>query len=227
MPLLGSAALAMWWTIAPEHRAEFGDWHSHEHFPERLGIPGFQRASRWRSRDSAGDFFVMYELESYDVLTSPAYLERLNAPTPWSTKMMPHHRSMVRSQCRVAASFGGGIGGSIATMRISPAAGRGEDLHRAVTAALRELPVRPGLTGAHLLVTDTPKTTAPTREQVIRGHDRTADWIVVVAGYDAAAVTHAASTAIGTEHERVAMGARSGAETAVFHLDLAMTRPDL
>ena len=47
MPFLGSAAIAMWWDIAPAQRKEFEDWHSHEHFPERLSIPGFLRASRW------------------------------------------------------------------------------------------------------------------------------------------------------------------------------------
>jgi hypothetical protein len=32
MALLGSAAIAMWWHIAPAQRIEFEDWHSHEHF---------------------------------------------------------------------------------------------------------------------------------------------------------------------------------------------------
>ncbi|WP_027572002.1 hypothetical protein [Bradyrhizobium sp. WSM1743] len=52
---------------------------------------------------------MLYELERYEVLTSKGYLDRLNAPTPWSTKMMPHHLGMVRSQCRIVASFGGGV----------------------------------------------------------------------------------------------------------------------
>ena len=46
MSLLGKAAVAMWWNIRPEQRSEFGDWHSHEHFPERMSIPGFRRGSR-------------------------------------------------------------------------------------------------------------------------------------------------------------------------------------
>ena len=106
MSLLGKAAVAMWWSIRPEQRAEFGDWHSHEHFPERMSIPGFRRGSRWTSTTDAEGFFVLYELEQYEVLTSKGYLDRLNAPTPWSSKMMPHHLDMVRSQCRIVASFG-------------------------------------------------------------------------------------------------------------------------
>ena len=46
MPLLGQAALAMWWDMAPSARSDFEDWHAHEHFPERLGIPGFHRGTR-------------------------------------------------------------------------------------------------------------------------------------------------------------------------------------
>ena len=88
MPLLGKAAVAMWWDMAAVHRAEFEDWHSHEHFPERLRIPGFRRGSRWASATGGDGFFTLYELQSYDTLTSPAYFARLNDPTPWSLKMM-------------------------------------------------------------------------------------------------------------------------------------------
>src|ERR1700742_532201 len=191
MSLLGKAAVAMWWNIRADKRAEFGDWHSHEHFPERLSIPGFRRGSRWTSALDAEGFFILYELEQYETLTSKGYLDRLNAPSPWSQKMMPHHLNMVRSQCRVAASFGGGIAATLATVRLSPQAGREANLKEMLTETLRAWADKPGLTGAHLLVTDTPKTSAPTTEQQIRGFDGTADWIVLLSGYDAEAVQHA------------------------------------
>ncbi len=74
MSLLGSAALAMWWDMAPEMKSEFEHWHSHEHFPERLAVPGFRRASRWTSADGGEGIFVMYELSSHAILSSPAYV---------------------------------------------------------------------------------------------------------------------------------------------------------
>ena len=120
MALLGEAALAMWWDMAPDMRAEFEHWHSHEHFPERLALPGFLRATRWAAADGCEGFFILYELQEHAALSSPQYLARLNAPTPWSTRLMPHHRNMVRSQCRVIASHGGGIGGAMLTLRLSP-----------------------------------------------------------------------------------------------------------
>ena len=55
MALLGKAALAMWWDMAADMRKDFEDWHAHEHFPERLGIPGFRRASRWSAAERAPD----------------------------------------------------------------------------------------------------------------------------------------------------------------------------
>ena len=69
MSLLGKAAVAMWWKVSAEQRSEFGDWHSHEHFPERMSIPGFRRGSRWTSTLEAEGFFVLYELEQHETLT--------------------------------------------------------------------------------------------------------------------------------------------------------------
>lgn len=188
MPLLGQAALAMWWDIAHAIRTEFEDWHSHEHFPERLAIPGFLRGSRWASATGTERFFVMYELEAYETLTSPGYVERLNNPTPWSTKLFPHHRNMVRSQCRVLETYGSGIGGFLLTVRFSPSAAQAEGTQTALRSVLQLLPGRPGTTGGHLLRTETPPL-AQTAEQKIRGGgDAVADWIVLVSGYDAAAL---------------------------------------
>jgi hypothetical protein len=173
--MLGKAAVAMWWNVAPEVRAEWEEWHTYEHFPERLAIPGFLRGSRWVSEHS---YFVLYEVAEIETLTTGPYLERLNNPTPWSRKMMPHHRDMVRSLCLVRASHGQGLPQAMATLRFSP----GNDLP--------QLPARKGVTGAHLLQSQ--PMPGPTTEQKIRGGDATADWVLLVGGYDADAVRGAA-----------------------------------
>jgi hypothetical protein len=184
MAMLGKAALAMWWNIAPGVRAEFEHWHSHEHFPERLAIPGFLRAARWADAQGGEGFFVCYELAEPATLASPAYLARLNAPTPWSTRLMPHHRDMVRTQCEVVASRGGAVGRHALTLRLSAQAGREVDLERMLVELCGDLPTRPGLTGAHLL-RNRPPAIAPTTEQKIRGlADRGADQVFLVCGYD-------------------------------------------
>jgi hypothetical protein len=226
MSLLGKAVVAMWWNVRPEQRVEFGDWHSHEHFPERMGIPGFRRGSRWTSILDADGFFVLYELETYETLTSAAYLDRLNHPTPWSTKMMPHHLDMVRSQCRVAASFGGGIATALATIRLAPRSGEEERLKAALIDAIEDVPVTPGLTGAHLLVTDTPQTSRPTTEQRIRGADAVADWIVLLSGYEGEAVEEAVAAKLSAA-ELHRLGAQQKLIAGRYRLGYTMTPLDL
>jgi len=216
MSLLGNAALAMWWDVAPDVRAEFEHWHSHEHFPERMAIPGFCRASRWRSANDGSGVFVMYELENYEVLSSPAYLARLNAPTPWSTKMMPHHRNMVRTQCRVLHTRGSAVAWHALTVRLSPAAGAEESLRRALEPLIDQLATRAGLTGAHLLKHERPAITTTT-EQRIRGHDQEADWVLVVPGYDAAALEAVAASALEPQ-SLAGIGAAPGAVSGLYRL---------
>jgi hypothetical protein len=185
MALTGKAAVAMWWHIAPEQRAEFLDWHTHEHFPERLHIAGFQRGTRWASEDDGTGFFVMYELSDREVLAGPAYLARLNNPTPWSVKMMPHHTGMVRCLCAVTASAGAGVGRYMLTLRMSPAAQRTQQLRAYLEERVATLPTQRGVTGAHLLERADVGQVAQTQEQRIRGQDGTADWVFLVCGYDA------------------------------------------
>ena len=186
----------MWWDMPAGMRSEFEDWHSHEHFPERLAIPGFRRASRWASASGGDGFFVMYELADYDVLSSAQYLARLNAPTPWSTKMMPHHRNMVRCQCRVLESRGGGVARHVLTMRMSPEnAGEG-DLRTALRSLIATLPARPGFTGAHLLKHEAPAIAQTTEQKIRGGADRMADWIFVACGHDVAALEALANTGL-------------------------------
>jgi hypothetical protein len=178
--MLGNAAVAMWWDVAPEVRAEWEEWHTAEHMPERLAIPGFLRGTRWVALSGAPSYFVLYEVKELATLTGGAYLERLNHPTPWSLKMMPHHRNMVRSLCEVRASWGGGLPAVLGTIRFS---------------AATDLPVLPrghGLSGAHLLISVPMAGVPQTAEQKIRGGDASADRVLLVGGYDQEAVATSA-----------------------------------
>lgn len=182
MALLGKAAVAAWWTVEAAAREEFREWHSKEHLPERMGIAGFLRGSRWEADDGSGAHLVLYELADYGVLTSDGYRASLNDPTPWSRKMMPLHRGIVRSQCRIVASHGAGVATFIVMLTLSPRDGEADRMRATLGAMLADLPRRAGITAAHLLVTDTPQ--APqTTEQKIRGGDAVADWIVLVSGH--------------------------------------------
>src|SRR5512143_2763302 len=102
MGMIGSAAMLLWFDIVPEHIAEHDEWHTREHFPERVGIPGFLRAQRWVAQGATTPrYFVSYEVRDVGTLTSAPYQARLDHPTDWTRRMMPHFRGMVRGFCRL------------------------------------------------------------------------------------------------------------------------------
>lgn len=223
MALLGQAVLAMWWDVAPASREELEHWHAHEHFPERLALPGFRRASRWTAVDGGEGFFVMYELDDHAVLASAPYVERLNAPSPWSTRMMPLHRGMVRTQCKVLLSRGAVTARHALTIRLSPQ--DGDALLRALGELAPAVVQRPGLVGLHLLRHEAPAL-AVTTEQQIRGHaDRAADWILIACGYDLAALRKLDAAELG-ESALQAIGAAAGSVRGRYGLAYAATPPD-
>lgn len=173
--------------VAPDAIVEHDEWHTHEHLPERLSIPGFVRGTRWIARDGAPRYFVMYEVEHLATLTSEAYLERLDFPSPWTSRMMSHYRGMRRGFCTVSGSFGDGLGHAGGLVRFRPAAGAEVSLRRwLLDGVLPDVPSRPGIGSAHLF--EGASTPPMTNEQRIRGADAGVDWALFVTGYDADAV---------------------------------------
>jgi hypothetical protein len=225
MALLGNAAVAMWWDILPAQRDEFQEWHSREHFPERMGIDGFLRGSRWAHVDGGTGFFVMYELASYETLTSPGYLQSLNNPSPWSAKMMPHHLHMVRSQCKLLSSFGAGLGQAVLTIRLSPADGQAAPLLARLERLLAHQAESRGIVGAHLLQTRTPEV-AMTQEQKIRGGDATADWIVLLSSYETEVLRLALTNELSPQRLQAA-GALAAMKHDIYALSYSLGRHDL
>lgn len=226
MPMQGKAAIAMWWHIAPSLRAEFENWHSHEHFPERMGIPGFRRGSRWVSIDGIDGFFVMYELDCYDTLTSESYVQRLNNPTPWSTQMMPQHLDMVRSQCLCVHSSGGGIGQYALTVRFSPANDRDTEVSVYLAAVAESFAKSPGGVAFHVLRTATPKISATKEQQIRGGKDAVADWVVIAIGYDLNALQNLQCDALSTPMMTL-RGMDAGALFNTYQLAYALAESDL
>jgi hypothetical protein len=182
MPLLGQAAMLLSFDIAEEAIAEHDDWHTQEHMPERLSIPGFVRGTRWVATQGKPRYFVVYEVRDLAVLSSAPYLERLNQPTPWTSKMMPFYRGMRRGFCALSGSFGFGTGHAGLVLRFSPAAGAEESLRAwLLRDALPRLPSLPGIGSAHLF--EAAAKPQMTNEQRIRGTDGGVDWALLVTGY--------------------------------------------
>ncbi|HMS07779.1 MAG TPA: hypothetical protein PKD73_18745 [Burkholderiaceae bacterium] len=188
MPLQGSAAMLLSFDVDAEVVQEHDRWHTHEHLPERLSIPGFCQGTRWVALGDGPRYMVLYEVESLATLGSQAYLDRLNQPTPWTTRMMPHYRGMSRGLCRVAASLGYGRGGVAALLRFRLPQGAAAQGLRGwlLESALAPLPSAAGIGSVHLL--EGAQEAAMTNEQRIRGADRGMDSAIILTGYEADAV---------------------------------------
>jgi hypothetical protein len=216
----------MWWDVSAVARGELEHWHAHEHVAERLAIPGFRRASRWTAIDGGEGFFVMYELEDHAVLGSAPYVARLNAPSPWSTRMMPLHRNMVRTQCKVLQSHGALTTRHALTVRCAAMEGKAEALQHALGELAVVASQRPGLVGLHVLHHEAPQI-AVTTEQTIRGNaDRAADWIILACGYDLAALRRLEGAEL-SDAGLLALGAAASSERNFYGLAYSATPTDV
>ena len=216
MALLGSAAMLLWYDIIPEQIAEHDDWHTRQHFPERVGIPGFIRAQRWVSNSPGSRYFVVYEVADIDILSSAPYLERLNNPTPWTSQVMPGFRGMVRGFCKLDSSYGSVLGTTGVTLRYSAAPGQEDRLRRWLHGDLvPDLMLRKGVTSAFMLRSErAPEMTA---EQRIRGRDAGVDRALLVTGYLPELMAGLAQSELGASSLE-AHGASPGATSGVYQL---------
>lgn len=170
MPLKGSGFLAIWHDIKAEGEPEYNLWHTREHMPERLGVPGFEVGRRcvdWNLGKHR--YFTLYEARTLDVFGSEPYRARLNAPSAWSNRVQPYFTNFVRSACRTIVSIGKGIGGAIATIRVDFTPDAGKAVFSAKSHALsHEIMPLDGVTSVHIGLADPTVTRVPTKESELR-----------------------------------------------------------
>ena len=113
----GRGILSIWNDFPPEKEDFYERWYMGEHFPERLGVPGFLRGRRYEAIQADRKYFSFYDLENADVLFSDAYLARLNAPTAWTQTVMTSWGAMFRTVCERVRRHGDAVGGYVAVAR--------------------------------------------------------------------------------------------------------------
>lgn len=102
---------------------EYERWHSIEHVPERLSVPGILHARRYGSLDSEGQYFTGYWLADLAALQSTAYQALLQQPTPWSARMRLQLNTFVRHPAQRLGCTGVTRGQALATLLLTrPAA---------------------------------------------------------------------------------------------------------
>jgi hypothetical protein len=169
MALKGRAFMAVWHDIAEAGEAEYNTWHTRQHMPERLGVPGFlagRRAVDWNLKHQR--WFTLYETKTLEVLSSDDYRARLNNPTKWTTRNQPNFLNFARSACITSASTGRGIGGALATIRLDMQPGGLTDFEAQAEKLAHRIAALDGVVGAHLGVAAPDTTRVKTRETELR-----------------------------------------------------------
>jgi hypothetical protein len=179
----GSGFLVIWSDLPPEDETDWVHWMTREHSIERVSLQGFLACRVFRTPRSVGNrYFILYELEKHDVVGSAGYLARLNAPTPWSQRIMPRLRNFIRGGGRVVASAGVGQGGLLAVLPLEA------DPEWDAAAMCRELASLDRIVAARVLVTDVARTSIQTSEKLMRAKDDTFAGLLLIEGFDEASL---------------------------------------
>jgi len=194
MALKGSAFIFMWHDIAPSRHGEYLEWHTREHMIERLSIPGFLVGKRLQALQTGRKverhvFGTIYAGEDVEVFRSPAYLERLNHPTPWTSAVAPSFQNMLRVACERIASAGTGDGGSMATLRFvfsqPDATAAAQVLKAKAQDLVQAIQALSGVACAHLGLARSDVSGVRTRETELRGDtgEKMFDAVLLVEGF--------------------------------------------
>ena len=229
MGLLGNGALLIWHDPSAEVESDYNEWHSKEHMFERVGIPGFRRGQRAVAVSGAPRYFNLYEVDDVTTLTSTAYLDRLNDPTSWTRRLVPHMHNNSRTLCRVTASSGtGGVPVFWTMFLLLPEMGRADELRTWLAGeVLPKLVERPGVLGTHLVEGERSTSGTETVEKRLRGGENEfVDWVTLVGGYDAEVLASLRSDPF-SEAALAGHGAASSRVRGVYRLVHCVTEADL
>ena len=178
----GAGFLAIWSDVYSGHLTDYRHWLTREHTTERVTTKGFLGVRVFRAaRADINRFFILYELESPEVLDGPAYMARLNAPTPWSQRIMPQLGNFIRGGGVMTARSGRGEGATIAALRIERLPPDPQFLADAIVAL-------DGIAAVQIGATDLARTSVPTVEKGMRKDEGIFAGLVIIEALDEAAL---------------------------------------
>ena len=181
MSLLGSAVLVNWGGIIPDKEEDYNQWHSKEHMPERISLPGFLRGYRAMGIEGTNlnhKYFMMYEAKNKEVFVSKEYLDRLNNPTKWTKEILSNYISPSRTICSVISSKSVGSGNFILTVRfLDEQFKKNHDLEQ-LKVFINKVIEFQNITGIHFLVGDNSFGQMNTEEKKYRSSQGKQDQII-------------------------------------------------
>ncbi len=179
MALLGKGALLNWGGVLPKHDLDYNLWHSLDHMPERMSVKGFLRAFRCVGLKGTNDndkYFMMYDVKSKGILSSKQYLNRLNNPTEWTSKILSKYVYPSRAICEVikTKSLTNGLSGFFVTIRYLSQNNDIKNFYNISDEIMRQN----GIFSIHCFQSDREISLIKTKEKVIRSFQGNEDEII-------------------------------------------------
>ncbi|MBU9557291.1 DUF4286 family protein [Burkholderia multivorans] len=194
-PSLPHGQLCVWTDIDPAHEADFNAWYDREHMQERVAIPGFTHARRFRATDRGPrKYLALYVTDTLDVFRGDAYRRAFAQQTAWSLANFERMTGTQRRVGELTIEAGDGEGAHLALFVLPPERIDVAQLRARFDAALRE----PGVHAARLFRT-TPELSAPIGADAAARP--AADALVLIEGSDAAAARRVAAAL--ADHDEV------------------------
>ncbi|MGJ4895176.1 MULTISPECIES: hypothetical protein [unclassified Bradyrhizobium] len=181
----GTGFLAIWSDVEAHDLTDYRHWLTREHTTERVTTRGFLASRVFRAvRSDVNRFFILYELETPEVLDGKDYLARLNAPTPWSQRIMPKLGNFMRGGGVIVARAGRGEGATIVALRIDKLPADPQRLATALVGC-------DGIAAVQIGATDAPRTSVPTAEKGMRKHEGFFSGLLLIEALDDASLQRA------------------------------------
>ena len=179
MALLGKGALLNWGGVLPKHDFDYNLWHSLEHMPERMSVKVFFRAFRCVGLEGTNDndkYFMMYDVKNKDILSSKQYLNRLNNPTDWTSKILSKYVYPSRAICELikTKSLTTGLSGFFVTIRYLAKSNEIKKFYNISD----EIMSKNGIFSIHCFQSDKEISQLKTKEKVIRSYQGNEDEII-------------------------------------------------
>ncbi len=209
----GAGFLAIWSDVERADLTDYRHWLTREHTTERVTTKGFLASRVFRAeRTDIERFFILYELETPEVLDGPAYLARLNKPTVWSKRIMPKLGNFIRGGGVMTARAGRGEGSTIVALRI-------EHLPEKPGLLADEIAALDGIAAVQIGATDLARTSVPTVEKGMRRQEGIFAGLLIIEALDDKSLRSALRKAAETAPD--VLGDVSDAEIyhSIFALD--------
>jgi hypothetical protein len=145
------AQLFVWSDIDPDHEADFNQWYDREHMEERVRIPGFTGARRYRAvSGSARRYLALYRASSLADFTSAAYQKAFTKQTQWSVTNFGRMSNTRRRVMHVAQEGGFGWGSALVLIELKPGALENDAVGKVLSTVL----VKDGVLRVHHMIPD-------------------------------------------------------------------------